>query len=342
MRPNLKRAELFLFAVPVILLLLGLGYAHFAAYFTTPKPIRLMGHMGYIRAMAFSADSKLFATGSDDATIKIWNAGDGTLAETLQHSRDVKAVAIAPDGKTIAYGGFTTDARSRFNGGEVFLQNIKSGQSRQIMKGLGAGIWSSLVFSPDGSLLAGGTLNGLVQVWDVESGKLVRTLTGHRGEVRRVLFSPDGKLLLSRTGSTETFLRDTTSWRGLRHLKGDSFAFSPDSKLLIVGASHPTTKLMLQDTRTGRIIWQKDWKQGDRDGTEIPAVAFSPDGKSITSLHSGAILHQWDTQSGEDLRTWNTIDARVSGTMLSPDGKVLAGSDFDSKGPSAQLWRFAP
>ena len=54
---------------------------------------------------------------------------------------------------------------------------------------------SSVTFSPDGKLLASGSLDSTVKLWNAEDGSLVRTLEGHTARVASVTFSPDGKLL---------------------------------------------------------------------------------------------------------------------------------------------------
>jgi WD40 repeat protein len=65
--------------------------------------------------------------------------------------------------------------------------------------------WSSVAFSPDGRLLASGSRDKTIKLWEVASGSLVRTLTGHTDSVFSVAFSPDGRLLAS--GSDDNTIR---------------------------------------------------------------------------------------------------------------------------------------
>jgi WD40 repeat protein len=63
----------------------------------------------------------------------------------------------------------------------------------------------SVAFSPDGKLLASGSEDDTVKLWDVASGRELQTLRGHAGNVSSVAFSPDGKLLAS--GSSDGIIR---------------------------------------------------------------------------------------------------------------------------------------
>jgi WD40 repeat protein len=81
------------------------------------------------------------------------------------------------------------------------------------------GAVNSVQFSPDGKLIASGSLDHTVKIWNVETGNLIETLIGHEGAVNSIMFSPDGSRLIS--GSSD---RKIKVWRrnGLRISSGSS------------------------------------------------------------------------------------------------------------------------
>src|SRR5262245_33016273 len=71
--------------------------------------------------------------------------------------------------------------------------------------------FNSVAFSPDGRWLASGSADNAVKLWDASSGKLVRSLEGHRDSVRSVAFSPDGRWLASGSNDDAVRLWDASS-----------------------------------------------------------------------------------------------------------------------------------
>ena len=154
--------------------------------------------IGGTSALAISPDGSILAAGSWDTNLRAWNTRNGELLHLIDNDLLVALfdLAFTPDGKNLAGGG--VDRTVYFWDTKTWkLARKFSGQPEMI---------SSLAFSPDGKLLATGGFNDIAEkhpvsilLWDVESGKIVRTLAAPH-MVSSVAFSPDGKLLAAASG----------------------------------------------------------------------------------------------------------------------------------------------
>src|SRR5262245_2621043 len=112
---------------------------------------------------------------------------------------------------------------------------------RLTIKGHGEAVYS-VAFSPDGKMLASGSLDRMVKLWDIDAGQELATLKGHGNKYSSVAFSPDGKRLASGGQDGAVKLWDAATGQELAALKGNaggwiySVAFSPDGKRLASGS----------------------------------------------------------------------------------------------------------
>ena len=166
------------------------------------------------------------------------------------------------------------------------------------------------MFSPDGSLLASGSWNNTIRLWDAETGAHLQTLEGHRGSVSSVVFSPDGNLLASGSRDNTIRLWDAETGAHLQTLEGhrgsvNSVVFSPDGSLLASGSWNNTIRLWDAETGSHKRTLRGHWHG-------VLSVAFSPDGQMLAS-----------GSSDKTIRLWEIPDTRMSITVLPVDAPAI-------------------
>ena len=73
-------------------------------YSSTTKTATLAGHTGYVTCIAFTSDSKILLSGSQDKTVRAWGSGDGSLLKTVEIKAQVSSVAVSSKGEHFAVG----------------------------------------------------------------------------------------------------------------------------------------------------------------------------------------------------------------------------------------------
>ena len=149
-----------------------------------------------VYSVAFSPNGERVASGSEDNTVRIWNAATGKLQRELKgHNYTVTSVAFSPKGERVASGSEDNTVRI-WDAKTWQLQRELKGHSRDVL---------SVAFSPNGERVASGSQDNTVRIWDAATGQLQRELKGHSSVVWSVAFSPNGKRVVS--GSQDTTVR---------------------------------------------------------------------------------------------------------------------------------------
>ncbi|TEY32597.1 hypothetical protein BOTCAL_0717g00030 [Botryotinia calthae] len=194
----------------------------------------------------------------------------------------------------------------------------------------------SVAFSPDGKVVASGSSDETIRLWNVATGESLQTLEGHSRSVISVAFSLDGKVVASGSSDETIRLWDVATGDSLQTLEGHSrsvtsVAFSPDGKVVASGSGDETIRLW--DVATGESLrtleGHSDW---------VTSVAFSPDGKVVVSGSGDETIRLWDVATGESLQTLEGHSDWVTSVAFSPDSKVVSSGSDDK---TIRLWDVA-
>ena len=261
----------------------------------------------------------LFASASNDKSIKLWELHPSSRQILHGHKDDVRDVTFSPDGELIA-----TASSDR----TVKVWN-RSGKLLYTLQGHTDRIYS-VSFSPDGQTIASASRDGTVRLWH-RQGTLIKVLTGHSDWVLGVSFSADSRRLASasRDGTVKLWTSKGTLIKTLRghSARVNAVSFSPDGELLASGSDDNTVKLWTAD---GRLI---ETLLGHTNF--VFDVSFSADSQLLVSASYDNTVKLWN-RDGTVRATLKGPADSVAHARLSPTGKILATTSWDNR---VQLWR---
>ena len=281
------------------------------------------GNPGEASGAVYAPDGRL-ATTTGNGTVTLWNTvdpGAGVRLEPADTALDnVRALAISPDGSTIAAGGSEDAAR---------VWETASG--REVLKKPTSTWVSKPAFSPNGSLVALAEDNGVLTLRD-QDGAVVAQLQADNGfALLDPAFSPDGTVVAVGHFPIERTVPDayrlllwdwqsdtTTSWPDVA---GRAF-YSPDGHQMVVepGFGRPPE---VRATTSGDLLF-------GLEGHDAPTtdIAYSPDGSQIATGSEDGTVRLWDATTGITLLRLPEVAGGVSQVAFSPNGRRLAAGTF--------------
>lgn len=315
----------------------------------------LLGSSGSIYSVAITADGGLALAGSQDKKVLAWGIRKRpTLPTMTGHHATINAVAVTTKGTVISVGddgelkiwdidsgeeqwaaasvrarwlALAADAHGKIaisgaSDRDVVVWNL---ERRQVTAHLAVnGVVNSAAMTPDGNRVVLGTSEGLVEIWNPETARKLRTIDAHRGPVLGLAVSADGTCAVS--GSADGTVRVWNVERGEKthELTGHTghvlaVALAPDKRHVVSASQDASLR-----------IWSCAGDQGCRvltgHSAPVTAVAVTPDGERILSGSWDRKLMVWDLMRGAHLWTLTGHTGWVQAVAVAPDGRAVSGS----------------
>jgi WD40 repeat protein len=284
---------------------------------------------------AFSPDGRRVLDCSVDGNMRLWDRESQRLIRRFErHVGRLMCVAFSPDGRRALAGGEDKVVR---------LWDLDSGKLLREFQGHTEWVFN-VAFSPD-SRLAYSTSGGpdawsdgsdsAVRVWDVETGREIRRLEGHKGRVFGLAVWPDGHRVLT-GGDTTLILWNADTGKELRRFRGHTglignVVLLPDGRRAVSGSFDRTIRLW--DLESGQ-----EMHRFLGHPREVTWVAASPDGRRLLSSdYNGHELRLWDIEGRKLIRRIGWGGTAPTRGAFSPDGRhaIWCGTDG-----AVRLYRF--
>lgn len=292
----------------------------------------------------FTPDGRSFITTDTDGSLALWDARSIRVTERLEAlGSNHWGVALSPDGRWLATGNtsgkltvwdWSTRREAtnfamhtewfgllRFSrNGSFFFATVvdnaydgrtriwRTGQWQEVTPAAirSANIWSADL-SPDDRTLAVGYGDGSIKLIDFSNGKQRNVPRNHQGHVNGLLFTPDGRTLISSSLDRSTRIWHVSAGRELTTLHGlvgFAVALTPDGRRLATGGELPGSAVKLWDPIAGREVLSLPGR-----GEFFAQVVFSPDGSLLAAISLSGIANLWRAPSWQEIEAADKADA---------------------------------
>lgn len=333
----------------------------------------LAGHRGYIRSLAFAPDTRFLASASVDQTIRIWDIHSLTEVNVLSgHLLEVWAIAFSPDGKLLASGCkdgsvyiWNSFSKKQISSPIVLPEKISrcsfSPDSRSLAtlgRGNGAlSIWdistqirstemgeekyAELCFRPGGKEIALATIDGRIEIWNIEHKRQIGSFDTQIGGISLLKFLDSGRLL-----AVVDIRRGIQIWQaGAWKLKSswefdepystrlvfliNRIAISPDEQFIARAQDDGTVSIweLWSGRRIAKLSQQRRMPSG---------IAFTPEGEHLVTASTFGVLQIWKLSLKKEIAVLRGHLMAMESLAISPDGSRLASPS----GSELRIWDF--
>jgi WD40 repeat protein len=266
-----------------------------------------------------------------DKPLKVWELTTGKEVQSLQVGEmPVTCVGITPDGSFAVLGPMLKS---------IEVRELATGRLVQTLATDFTVMWTCLGITPDGRfVVSGSSENNILKVLEFATGKEIRFLEGHTGEVKCVAITPDGRFVVSGSADSTLKVWELAIGKEVRSLHGHTsqvlgVAITPDERFVVSGSADSTLKVW--ELTTGKEVRTLE---GHESG--VSCVAITPDGRFIVSGSYDTTLKVWNLATGQLLASF-VFEADVVGCAATPDckgiivgaGNVVARLDLEGLPP---------
>jgi WD40 repeat protein/DNA-binding SARP family transcriptional activator len=290
----------------------------------SPEAVRVLrGGGNRLQELAVSPDGRTLAAVDNMGFVYLWDTRTGRRVGGPfgPNQGNFNVPVFSPDGRILATGGAVE------NGGLVLWDVASRTISRRLAS---KDDIASAAFSPNGSILAAGTVHGSLLFWKAATGEqLGPVLHSHhppeqgQGPGVSLAFAHRSATLYTSAQDGKTIVWDVAHRRPVRTLPiGGNLAVSPNGKTLALGQQDGS--ISLADAATGQRL-----KVLTGHTAAVARLAFSPDGATLASVSDDRTAIVWDVATREARETLHGHAGWVHGVAFSPDGRTLYTSSLD-------------
>ena len=280
-----------------------------------------------VNAFAYDPKGKVFAL-ARYGEVQLFSARSQALLRTFGGFRgNVNALAFSGDGSELFAAGGEAGLM-----GEVRKINVKDGTVLKAFEGHNDAIYA-LALSPDGKILATGSYDQKIHLWNSQTAELIRTLSGHNGAIFSLAFRPDGKILASGSADRTVKLWEVASGERKDTLSQPlkaiyAVAFTPDGKRLLAGGVDNRLRVWEVSDTAAETTNPLLYARFAHEGAILNALVAS-DGKTVLSSAEDGTVKIWEADEIKEKLVLEKQPDWVRALGLVLDNQVVVAARLD-------------
>jgi WD40 repeat protein len=306
----------------------------------------LIGHTGVVNYLNVTTDGK-YIVSADSKNVRIWNLLTGALIREIKNLETVSFIKTTQDGKTLVIDGGTQiikSTKTTDSYGYKYSSEVETKKYLIRVLNLNTGVlrnnlvhnesFTSVEISRSGNILVSGNETGKLNIWNLQNGRLQKTLTGHNSTINSIAISPDEKTIVSTEQDGQIKIWDLSSGKLKSTFTGHDKSSIDGSVIVLISNDTLVSWLKKYENKTDVKIWNlqtgefkytlKLPKIENSDGlNNINLINFSSDSKNLITYGNDGI-QTWELTTG---KLKNTVKIQGDVLAVSPNNKIVATSE---------------